>query len=74
MGKRIKSLKGSQCCEGMHFGGKTGCVERIFVKLEMTRASPGSSLVLHNEDIFIYVSEDCIYYLRNTYVVKTTFC
>ena len=29
----------------MHFGGRTGCVERIFVKLEMTRALPGSSLV-----------------------------
>ena len=45
MGKKIKSLKGSQCCEGMHFGGKTGCIEKMFVKLEMTRASPGSSLV-----------------------------
>ena len=46
MGKKIKSLKGSQCCEGMHFGGKTGCIEKMFVKLEMTRASPGSSLVI----------------------------
>ena len=33
----------------MHFGGKTGCIEKMFVKLEMTRASPGSSLVLHRE-------------------------
>ena len=29
----------------MYFGGKTGCIEKMFVKLEMTRASPGSSLV-----------------------------
>ena len=29
----------------MHFGGKIGCIEKMFVKLEMTRASPGSSLV-----------------------------
>ena len=28
----------------MQFGGKTGCIEKMFVKLEMTRASPGSSL------------------------------
>ena len=47
MGKRIKSLKGSLCCEGMHFCGKTGCIEKMFVKLEMTRALPGSSLVLN---------------------------
>ena len=45
MGKKIKSLKGSQCCEGMHLSEKTGCIEKMFVKLEMTRASPGSSLV-----------------------------
>ena len=60
MGKRIKSLKGSQCCEGMHFGGKTGCIEKMFVKLEMTRASPGSSLV-HNKGLlqmFQTVSQD----------------
>ena len=38
MGKRRKSLKRSLCCEGMHFGRKTGCIEK-------TRASPGSSLV-----------------------------
>ena len=29
----------------MHFGEKTGCIEKMFVKLEMTRASAGSSLV-----------------------------
>ena len=29
----------------MHFGGKTGCIEKMFVELEMTRALPGSSLV-----------------------------
>ena len=34
----------------MHFGGKTGCIEKMFVKLEMTRASPGSSLVSYKKN------------------------
>ena len=48
-GKRIKSLKWTLCCEGMHFGGRTGCIEKMFVQLEMTRASPGSSLVFNKD-------------------------
>ena len=40
----------------MHFGGKTGCIEKMFVKLEMTRASPGSSLVLNKQGLVKFQS------------------
>ena len=74
MGKRRKSLKQSLCCEGMHFGRKTGCIEKMFVKLEMTRASPGRSLVIHILGHLFWMKVNIDFSISNALCMPVSIC
>ena len=45
----------------MHLGRKTGSIEKMFVKLERTRASPGSSLVKDIKTVFMIVGPSSVF-------------